>query len=241
VNGVVAVGHNGIFVANDVPLAAGTNILTATATTLQGQTATDAVTITSQGATPTLEVEALPSSGIAPLDVTFEYAFNSVETIDTMSMDFDGDGTDDFTTTDPAAELQYTYNTPGVFLVRLTVTDEQGGVHTAQAAVAVQDVVELNALLQQLWDGMNTALLAGDAETAKSFLDAAARKKYGPVFDVLLPHMPQIVASYSALQPLSLSGAIGEYGINRVIDGQNRLFLIYFLKNGEGIWQISAM
>lgn len=241
VNGVVAVVHDGIFVANDVPLAAGTNTLTATATTLPGQTATDAVTITSQGETPILEVKALPSSGIAPLEVRFEYTFNSVETINTISIDFDGDGTDDFTTTDPAAELVHTYTTQGVFLVRLRLTDQQGTVHDTQVAIVVQDVAALDVMFKALWNDMNAALVAGDKATAMQFLTATAQAKYGPVFDALLSHMPEIIASYSPFQQVSISAEIGEYALTRIIDGQNRLFLVYFLKDSDGVWRLEAM
>ena len=61
------------------------------------------------------------------------------------------------------------------------------------------------------------------------------------MFDALLPHMPEIVASFSPLQRVSLLPDIGEYGINRTIDGRNRVFLIYFLRDTDGVWRIDAM
>ena len=53
--------------------------------------------------------------------------------------------------------------------------------------------------------------------------------------------MPDIVASFSPLQRVSLSPAIGEYAVNRTIDGRDRIFLIYFLKDADGVWRIDAM
>ena len=50
-----------------------------------------------------------------------------------------------------------------------------------------------------------------------------------------------IVASFSALQRVSLSDGIGEYAMNRIVDGENRLFLIYFSRNGDGVWRLGAM
>jgi hypothetical protein len=65
--------------------------------------------------------------------------------------------------------------------------------------------------------------------------------KYGPVFEALLPNMPDIVASYSPLQRVSLAPEIGEYAVSRTIDGRNRIFLIYFLRGSDGVWRIDAM
>jgi hypothetical protein len=75
--------------------------------------------------------------------------------------------------------------------------------------------------------------------TAMRYLDAS--RKIRPVFDALLSNMPQIVGSFSAPQSVSLADGIGEYAINRVINGENRLFLIYFGRNGDGVWRLGSM
>ena len=80
---------------------------------------------------------------------------------------------------------------------------------------------------------MNDALLSGDITTALIFLDTPAQDKYGPALQLLLPRMPQIVASCSPLRGASISANVAEYGLNRTINGENRLFLIYFLRNNE--------
>ncbi|MBM4259317.1 MAG: hypothetical protein FJ147_25885 [Deltaproteobacteria bacterium] len=111
----------------------------------------------------------------------------------------------------------------------------------AQVAVVVQDAAVMDQVFTTTWDGMNAALLAGDKATALTFLTASAQVKYGPVFDVLLPHMAEIVASYSPPQRFLVSTNIAEYAINRVIDGENRLFLISFVKDASGAWRIDGM
>ena len=40
---------------------------------------------------------------------------------------------------------------------------------------------------------------------------------------------------------MSVAGGVGEYAINRVIDGVNRIFLVYFLQGTDGVWRIDAM
>jgi len=63
-------------------------------------------------------------------------------------------------------------------------------------------------------------------DTALSYLNTGAKAKYGPVFEVLLPNMPEIVASYSPLMQVSLSDNIGEFAVNRTIDGELKIFLL---------------
>ena len=243
VNGVVALVHNGSFVAEHVQMGfADPVVITAVATTLSGQTAQAAVTIHDGSHSPVvLAVKVSPNSGVAPLAVTFEAQFGSTVPIQSLSMDFDGDGTFDFTTADPNAPLQHTYTTPGLYTARLRVTDQQGGMFNAEAAVAVQDVTAMDIMFKSMWSNMNAALVAGDIPTALTFLDAAAQRKYEPVWQVLLPHMAEIVASYSPLRGVEIGQNVAEYGVNRTINGENRLFLIYFLRDKTGVWRLAAL
>ncbi|NOT56000.1 MAG: hypothetical protein HOP18_15480, partial [Deltaproteobacteria bacterium] len=245
VNGVVAAVHDGEFVADDIPLSPviGTNdyTITATATTLGGQTVGTSVTVQSWGNPEVLEVDASVTSGVAPLDVAFSYTFGSTIPLQTLRLDADGNGTFEVTTTDPTAPLHYTYSTPAIYIARLQATDQQGGTFTAQVPVVVQDVTTMDTMFKSMWSNMNTALVAGDTTAALTFLDSAAQQKYGPVWQVLLPHMAEIVASYSPVRGVGIGQNVAEYGVNRTIDGENRLFLIYFLKDKDGVWRLAAM
>ncbi len=115
-------------------------------------------------------------------------------------------------------------------MARLWVTDDQSAVYEAVAGIQAQAAGDVDACLQALWGGMNTALVAGDRETALTFLTPAAQDKYGRVFDALLPSMPGIVASFSPLQRSAILPGIAEYAVNRTIQGHNKLFLIYFVQ-----------
>jgi hypothetical protein len=241
VNGVVALIYNGLFVADNVPLSVGTNTLTAVATTQSGQSVQTQVTVNSEATPLLLEVATSPTSGIVPLAVTFTYQFGSASSLQSLRLDFDGDGTFEFFTSDLTVPLQHTYTTPGLYLARLQVTAQNGDVTEAQVAIVVQDAAVMDVLYTATWNGMNAALVAGNKATALSFLTVGAQEKYSPVFDVLLPHMSEIVASYSPLQRLSASGGVGEYAVIRTLDGQNHLFLIYFVQDAAGVWKLEAM
>jgi hypothetical protein len=127
-------------------------------------------------------------------------------------------------------------------VLSIVVTDAAGNASVAGYSLVKSTPVDpQDALFQSIWDGVNAALLAGDEAGALTFLTPGAQEKYRPVFDVLLPDMPQIIASYSPLRQVSVSSAIGEYAITRVIEGKNQLFLIYFLKGDDGVWRLDAM
>ena len=99
----------------------------------------------------------------------------------------------------------------------------------------------MDTLFTNLWNGMNEALMRGDVSGAAQYLNEGAKRKYLPVFKALEPQFPQIVASYSPLRRVSVSEDISEYAIVRNFNGQNRLYLIYFLRDVDGVWRVDGM
>jgi glucose/arabinose dehydrogenase len=85
---------------------------------------------------PTAVLSAAPTSGQAPLTVSFSSAGSSDpdpgESI-TFAWDLDGDGTTD----SMEADTTFTYESTGTFLARLTVTDSSGRTGTATRTITV--------------------------------------------------------------------------------------------------------
>jgi len=140
-----------------------------------------------------------------------------------------------------AAALQFTCAIPGIYQARFKITDSQGNVAEKLVPIVVQDPAQIDQLLKAQWGGMTSALIAGDKAHALTYLNAQGQEKYGPVFDKLMPQMTTIFSSASPPQSMSLSQRIGEYAVNRTIDGINRIFLIYFLQGDDGVWRIDSM
>jgi len=127
-------------------------------------------------------------------------------------------------------------------VLSIVVTDPAGNASAAAYSLIKSTPTDpSDAPFLSIWEGTNAALLAGDKTQALTFLTPGAQEKYGPVFDVLLSYMAEIIASYSPLRQVSLSASIGEYAITRIIDGQNQLFLIYFLKGEDETWRLDVM
>ena len=240
VNGVVASIEGNRFYTNHVPLIPGLNTLTATLSTQEGATVTDQITLTREGSSP-ITVSAEPENGIAPLKVVFNLANNTGQTTQTISADFNGDGVTDFTTTDTTTPLSYTYTLPGTYQASLTLTDIQNTRHSETVAIVVNDAEQMDKKFSAIWSGMNEALIAKNSSAALNALTTTAQTKYQPVFTALTPQLPKIIASYSPLQRISITGNIGEYAITRNDNGTSRLFFVYLIKDKDGVWRIDEM
>ncbi len=240
VNGVVASIVNGMFYVNNVILLPGINTITVKASTLDGQQVTETLTVTSSGPSP-FRVTVSPQSGVAPLKTSFTVTNLMSSAIQSIAVDFNGDGAIDFSTTDRTTPVEFTYVTPGVYQPTIFVTDSQGATSNKTLTVVVLDAEQMDAFFKSIWDALNSDLVAGDLLDANRYLNLSAQTKYLRVFQTLLPHMGGIVASYSPLQRVSISEDIGEYAVNRTYQGQNRLYLIYFLKGADGVWRVDAM
>jgi hypothetical protein len=236
VNGVPAVLTGNTFQLR-VPVEPGApRTLTATLTAPEGQSLSRSVTVMASPNSSPAGVEIIPSSGFAPLQVGFKIT-NRLD--QPLSFMFGSSGP--FALPGGAeASLALTYPA-GVHVANITFMDGSG--RSTQQSFVIE-AIDQNALDQQLramWSAMNDALVAGDKERALTFLSASAQAKYGPVFDQLLPDMPSIVDSYSPLHGASLSMNLGEYAINRTLDGVNRVFFISFVRDPSGAWHLDAM
>jgi len=241
VNGVVAaIDSSGNFYANGIQLTTGTNTITATLTTLDGQVTTQSVVVSSTGP-GAIKVAATPSAGLAPLSVVFEIAPRIGVAIQKVEFDIDGNGSVEQTLIAEPWTTTAIYSGSGIINTVVRVTDTSGVVYTQSIPIVLTNPTALDQMLRAVWNGMKTALTAGDKARAMQYLDASAQQRYGPVFDILLPSMPQIAATFSDPQSVSLSDGIGEYAINRTINGENRIFFIYFGRNGDGVWRLGSM
>jgi hypothetical protein len=214
----------------------GSSTLTATLTTPEGQSITQTVSVVASEDTSPVEVRLTPSPGFAPLEVEFKLTNRLDQPLRFM---FEGSGPFDL----PAsAVVSLTVIYPaGAHTANIDVLEGSGRTTRQTFVIEAIDRDALDQRLRAMWAAMNDALVAGDKERALAHLSPHARVKYGPVFDQLLPDMPAIVASYSPLQRAALRPEFGEYAINRTLEGVNRIFFIYFERDGHGVWHLSAM
>jgi cysteine-rich repeat protein len=240
VNGVTAVVSGGAFAAAEVPLVAGQNILAAVGAVPAGDVVTTSVLVNSDGAAPAVTLRAIPNAGLAPLTVTFGFSVGTADPVQVLSIDFDGDGTSDFTTSDSTATLENTYTVPGLYMARVTVTTQNGSVE-ANVPVAVQDEAVIVPLLQDAWTSMVSALASGDVDGALASFDGFGRGVFEGVFADLSPSLPSILATVSGLEVMQVGKDVAETWVLRDSAGVQNLFFVYFLRGPDGVWRIHSM
>lgn len=186
-----------------------------------------------------VSLRATPSSGGAPLSVTFSVA--STVAVATLSLDLEGDGTADFQ--GPSLDGQaFTYAGPGVFLPTLTVIDTQGQQHVAVAQVQVHEPAVLDAFLRGKWTILRDALLRGDAAGAAAAFLLSARDAYLDEFTTLasLGALPEIANDLGALTLVRVRSNAAEYEVRVLLEGVEYSFYVLFAVDSDGVWRIAA-
>jgi len=237
---LAAIEPGGVFHAAGVRLVAGANTVTATLTTPDGETRAHSVNVSSSGPGP-IEITVHPTQGIAPLPVLFNVIAAEGVAIEKVEIDGDTDGVIDYTVTEEPWERTLTFGGVGTSRATVRVTDTDGNVHTSVTPIVLLSESALDQTIRAVWNGFRTALAAGDKARAMQYMGPLAKERYSGPLDTLTPLLPQIVASFSELQLVTLSSELGEYAINRVINGEDRIFFIYFGQDGDGVWRLQSM
>lgn len=243
INDVVAAatpGPAGLRYYAMVPIQVGQNSLTITAHSQDGRSVDRALSIASRGPWP-YRITPIPGTGISPLQTELRVEDVRGLGVRQVQVDFNSDGTTDLVVPDAFTSITATYSGAGLRQARVTVFDGAGVGHVQTVPLLLLDPNQIDREVQAVWNGMNAALASGDKATALQFLSGDAAETYSPVFDALIPRMPAIISSYSLLQRSFITDTYVEYGINRTIDGVNRVFLIGFVTNEYGQWRVSSM
>jgi len=90
---------------------------------------------------PTCILSVNPSYGYIPLMVTFSMdAYDPDGTIDSWNLDVNNDGTAECSGSGNLSDTQsYTYTSPGTYIAKLTVIDNQGGTNTDTVTIRVTE------------------------------------------------------------------------------------------------------
>lgn len=245
VNGVIASLNSNLFFAT-VPLVPGPNTLSVILSGPAGQLASTTVEVTSSGPSAT-RVVATPQQGFAPLEVVFtvtsDVAIEFIEGNYAVGQRVcNSDGCFEPTFFVGAGENpSFTYTQPGSAEAVFNIRRTDGTTITKTVRISVQGAEQVDQQLRQIWSGFTAALATGDKARALAYFNTQAKEAYGPIFDDLQPIMPQVAASFSALQTVTLDGEVAEYAINRTINGIDRIFFVYFVRDFDGVWRLDSM
>ncbi len=239
VNGEPAVLIGDTFHAQ-VPLSPGANVLEIRVTTLDGQTATRNLTVTREGVR-SFRAHAAPAAGIAPSPVRFEVSPTGARAVARIQVDYQGDGSIDFSTTNPGAEIRFVYTAPGVYGARVLVMDADGvqELHTVQ--VVVQDLVKVDQEVKEVLQSMLGSLRSGNVDAAVQAFAPSVRARYRGLFEAARLASASAVDSLGTVQDGSILGSMAEYVMVQDRPSGPKAYFVYLIKAKDGLWRIQQM
>lgn len=222
------------YVVPKVFLQEGANTVTVTATSDCGMQATASIEVNVPKAEePRVLVLHNPENGVAPLSVHLKALAVPPNPVKSYAWNISGD---------TGAETDVTYDTPGIYMPEVTVTDVEDQTYTATVVVNVWDRDALDARLLGKWNGLRDALAAGDAEAAERFFSYGSRDKYKQIFEAVGDELAQVGQDLGDIALVEFRSTSAKYRVQRedIVDGvpTTLTFWVYFILDGDGIWRI---
>lgn len=246
INGVVAATNNGQFLASGIPLQAGSNTLTATATKLDGTTATAFVTVTQSGTTSPLSLQASGVTGYAPIKPSFTLAVGTLPNngqLQSLTVDFNGDNINEFTGTSlTGIPSSYTYTQPGMYVAHARLIDTNNVTYDAYRRVLVEDLAVQRGMLCDIHQYVKAQLMAQNATQASLAYQSVNRSNYYNLFAVLGTNMPAAAQKLGTIVNGVMGNGFAEMLLVRDNANQTRSgFPLRITQGADGVWRISEM
>ncbi|HBT83799.1 MAG TPA: hypothetical protein DEB35_10530 [Desulfuromonas sp.] len=240
VNGVVAQVDNGRFVANNVPLVAGLNTLTAAATDFTGQTWSTSAQVYCQPTSESVTLLADTQAGLAPLTVTLSVDGDLTRGVASAELLCDGPAQ---RTPVPAVEMNtYTVplDVPGLYTCHFKVVDTFGTTYTDSVGILAYSTTALDALLKAKWTAMTAAMQQGNVTAAATLFSPRTRDAYSRQLTAMSSVLGQIVADMKGLTLVKIEGDKAIYDLRVEKAGVPYSFQLEFILDEDGLWRIRA-
>jgi len=234
VNGLITETMGNEWIANNVPLAVGTNTITATIKDSLANSASALITVNTTDITQPIELSANITSGISPLQVFFSVSTSFTPA--SYQMDFEGDGVIDYTG-QTFENITHTYTSEGIFYPTVTVTDNQGNTYSDTIAITVLNKAEIDTLLKGKWEGMKEALKQGYIEESLKYFVDKSKEKYRKIFEALKDKLPMIMNTFVEFNIVAIFDNTSEY---EIVANENGVLYSYpgmLIKDENGIWK----
>ena len=237
VNGLPASVNNNQFVVNNVPLNAGQNTITVTATDINGTKASKSITVNATIPENYITLNPYPESGVAPLITTLRIdgTFSMVNPTITTT----GPGTVEQLVSDNPDEYQYKMTTEGTYYFTAQANGPDGNIYQDTKAVTVLPLAQVDALLRAKWAALTNALANKDIATALTMMHPVSKERYQVMFNLLKDQLPAIVASHTGLFLDSIKGDFAFYELKTLENGSVFSYRVIFTRDSStGLWLI---
>lgn len=236
-----AVTPDGRYYVSSLPLNEGPNEITVEAAALGRSDARHAITVN-------VTTAGLPVAGIkpdfpevpSPYTVNFTISFDGPGDVQGAVIDYDGDGDIDQSVASLQTEVSYQFQAAGLFHPQVWVFSEDVA-YSATTVVVVHEVAVLDEFLKAKWTSLNDALLAGNLDDAQAQLSATAWRKYGEMYERILPYVQAGIPEYSDPQLIEIHPDWADYLVTRDHDAKTYGYRIRMMKVADGTWKIHSM
>ncbi|MGE3105509.1 MAG: hypothetical protein AB7K14_09705 [Lysobacterales bacterium] len=239
VNGVAARTFGNQWVSTGLRPPAGSFDIDAVAHTFDGQTASAARSLTLGNAEPPLELRAASPGNLAPATIGFNLRFPAGAVVSSVQIDFDDDGSNDYSGPLAGAPSGFFYANPGLYTARAEAVVD-GNPAASEASVVIADVVANRLRACAVYGELRASLTANDLEATLATFIPHQREALRPFFTTLGDNRPVFATRLGTIA----NGYIGVDGANlrtlRIEAGQPVAYPFEVAADPEGVWRINS-
>lgn len=239
VNGVVARTFGNQWVSTGLRPPAGSFAIDAVAHTFDGLSASAARSVTLGNAEPPLELRAAAPGNLAPATIGFNLRFPSGAVVTAVQIDFDGDGSNDYSGPLAGAPSGFHYANPGFYTARAEAQVD-GNPAVSEATVVIADVIANRLRACAVYGELRAALTANDLEATLATFISHQREALRPFFTALGDNRPIFATRLGTIA----NGVIGidDVALTTLVieNGEPIGTQLNIAADGEGVWRISS-
>jgi hypothetical protein len=131
--------------------------------------------------------------------------------------------------------------TAGTYSVEAAVVNAAGYTDTQSFSVTVYTLEQMDSMFNAKLDGLFQNLIDDNMPAAMQYLTRDAQQRLRPLFDDLLPYMEEVSSNYTDAVRISLNPHMAEYMIRRTGGAGNRVFMVTYLRDFDGVWKINDL
>jgi hypothetical protein len=178
-----------------------------------------------------------PSPAIAFVTEPVSFTLTSLNPINQVQLDGNGDGTIDFTgaTLDGAS---VTFAEPGLYYPMVVVSEPSGTLRSTTTLIQVLDMIQLDVMLTTKWNTMKNALRSGNTAGAADYIVKSKRMNYQNIFNSLTVPFANIDQVLTNITYAGQRGLNIEYEMLRVEGGTSVSYMVVFVLDEDGVWRI---
>lgn len=241
VAGTRAYVNSGVFVTLELTLDGSDTMLTATATTMDGLAASANVTVTVSTVEPDATLSTGTPIGFSPLPVQFHLGVKAGLALQSVAMDFDGNGSTDYTGTAAGDLPLFIYPAPGAYTATANLTFSGHPAVAVKYHVMVLALPEQRAAICATYAHMRARLVAQDANGAGYAMMGGLKSRLMPLFTALGPRMPTVAANLGTLADGLIGFDAADIIAVRDLTSEVRGYPVHFARDAKGVWRIDSM